>query len=209
VIPAVDADQARDAARDILGRGEFRPERQPRPLEGVLRWIGDRLDDVLRPIGDALEDAFAPLFRILPGGWGVALGIAILVGAAALAVWLVARQAVRPAPPSPGTAAAGTTVDDPDDLERQAAAAASAGDFALAVRLRYRAGLVRLDRAHAIRLRASSTTTTVSRTLGSPRFDRLADDFEIVTYGARPGSIEQADTAAREWPRVLDEVGGS
>jgi len=44
----VDPDQARDQARQILGSRRYKPADVPRPFEGVLDWLGDRL----RPIGD-------------------------------------------------------------------------------------------------------------------------------------------------------------
>src|SRR5262249_54397828 len=44
----VDPDQARDQAREILDGRRYKPAGVPRPFEGTLDWLGDRL----RPIGD-------------------------------------------------------------------------------------------------------------------------------------------------------------
>jgi hypothetical protein len=59
--------------------------------------------------------------------------------------------------------------EDPDALERQADDEERAGRFDIALRLRFRAGLLRLDRRGAIRYRPSLTTDEVRRALGSGR----------------------------------------
>jgi hypothetical protein len=71
------------------------------------------------------------------------------------------------------------------------------------VRLRFRAGLLRLGDRGAIRYRPSVTTGEVRRVLGSETFDELARTFEAVAYGGRPASNPDVDTARREWPRVV------
>ena len=77
--------------------------------------------------------------------------------------------------------------EDPDALERAADEAERDGDLARAVRLRFRAGLLRLGDRGAIAYRPSVTTGEVRRTLDSPPFDDLAGTFEAVTYGGRAG----------------------
>ena len=75
--------------------------------------------------------------------------------------------------------------EDPDALERAADEAERDGDLARALRLRFRAGLLRLGDRGAIHYRPSVTTGEVRRTLGSATFDDLAGTFEAVTYGGR------------------------
>jgi hypothetical protein len=75
------------------------------------------------------------------------------------------------------------------------------------VRLRFRAGLLRLGDRGAIRYRRSVTTGEVRRTLRSERFDDLAGTFEAVTYGGRAAEHRDVDAARRDWPRVLEESG--
>jgi hypothetical protein len=82
------------------------------------------------------------------------------------------------------------------------------GDFEAALRLRFRAGLVRLGRAELIALRPSITSAEVSRALRVPAFDRLAADFDEVVYGRRPPRRDDVETARREWPQVLAEARG-
>jgi hypothetical protein len=196
VITAVDPDDARERAREIVdGLG---PNDPPRPLRGLLDWIGDRLQTISRPF----RWLFAELFSLLPD-W---LAWLVLVAAAAALAWLVvravrARVASAAAPAHARREAAG---EDPARLERDAAAAAARGDHALAVRLRFRAGLLRLDHdAHVIHYRPGLGNQEVRDTLGEPRFDDLADTFDRVTYGDAEAEPLDSDTARAEWPEVV------
>lgn len=203
---AVGPDDARRTARDILSGHEYRPERSPQPLRGALRWIGDRLDDLLAPIGRFFERVFGWLFDLVPGPAGTILGVVIVVALASLVLWLVARRVVS-TPPGPrhGHATAGDG-EDPHALERAARDAAAAGDHRLAIRLRYRAGLLRLGARGAIALRTGATNAVYARALRSDRFDGLTGTFEAVTYGDRDASPEDDATAVREWPIVVEEA---
>ena len=72
------------------------------------------------------------------------------------------------------------------------------------MRLRFRAGLLRLDRdAHAIRYRPSIPTSEVRAELSSSTFDEIADTFESVTYGGTDAEARDTAEAKREWPRVV------
>ena len=208
-LETVDPGPARDAARDILGRREFRPEQPPRPLAGAIRWLGDRLDGIVDAVGRFLGDVFGPLFRVLPGAWGTALGVAITVAAAAFMIYLLTRGRVRRHSTPTTTKSPAAPNDDPATLEAEAAEATRAGDYRRAVRLRYRAGLLRLDRAGTITLYPWSTDSALTRSVASPRFDRIADTFELVAYGGRAATRTDAETAASEWPALLDEIRGS
>ncbi len=201
-LAAVDPGQAREEARRILAGRRYGSGTVPRPLHGILRWIGDRLSPIGRWIGDR--------FSWLPGSgalwlWGT-LAVALAVGV----FFGVRRVRERAFPTGSGdqrVPAGGHGRDDPDALEAAAIDATAAGDDALAVRLRFRAGLIRLDRdAHAITYRASIATAAVRDTLTSERFDDLADTFEAVTYGGRDAEPADADVARRDWPVVVDSA---
>lgn len=196
---AVDPDAARSAAQHILADRRYRSSSTPRPLRGPLRWLGDRLESVFAPIGRAFE-------RVPAVVW-----LAVLAGVIAFVVWIVVRARRRIGARVPFVKAISSSPDgdgeDPDALERGADEAERDGDLARAVRLRFRAGLLRLGDRGAIRYRPSVTTGEVRHALGSPRFDDLAGTFEAVTYGGRDAERPDVDTARREWPHVLEETG--
>jgi hypothetical protein len=200
---AIDPAEARDQARHILAGRRYRNAPVPRPLRGVLRWIGDRFSTVAHWIGDRfswLPDWAKPI--VLYG----AIVAAALVIAFIVLTTVKAHQRTRAA--QLGTDAHGhgrATDDDPAALETAASEAEARGDLALAVRLRFRAGLLRLDRdARAITYRASIPTGEVRAELESPTFDGLADTFEGITYGGNDAEPDDTAEARREWPRVVD-----
>jgi hypothetical protein len=196
---AVDPDEARRAAQHILSDGRFRSSSTPRPLRGPLRWVGDRLATVFGPIGRFLGR--------VPG----VIWISVLLAVVALIVVLVVRAQRRLSTRAPAAKTRGAHIEaedeDADALELAADDAERDGDLERAVRLRFRAGLLRLGDKGAIRYRPSVTTGEVRRTLSSTTFDDLAGTFEAVTYGGRTAAQPDVDKARRAWPRVLEETG--
>ena len=192
----VDPDRARDQAREILGGRRYKPADVPRPFEGALEWLGDRL----RPIGDF----FSRITESLPGKIALA---AVLAGVVAVVALLVARRrTAASATGGPGRRRSSDERADPGRLEREADAAERRGDLDVALRLRFRAGLLRLDRAGAIHFRPSITTGQVARRLRLPSFDDLAITFDAVAYGGRHASATDLQSARAEWPRVLERA---
>ena len=193
---ALDTARARASAREILSERRFDPGAEvPRPFRRLLEWVGG----LLEPIGD--------LLRGFPGG--PELGWSIVGAAVALAAALLALRI--------GRGRAGRVVEsrellprsrvDPARLEREADEAEQRGELERALRLRFQAGLVRLDRARAIELRASSTTGDVRRGLRSPDFDDVAQRFEEIVYGRRPAARADVEASRAGWTRVLEEAG--
>jgi len=186
------AAQARAQARDILSQRRFTGTAVPGPFRGLLDWIGDRL----RAIADAID-------ALLPGGRGI---VWIVIGAlVALIAAIVARRTLtrRIRAAAQAAAAAAPPRDDARELERRADAAEAAGDLEAALRLRFRAGLLRLDARGAIEFRPSISTYEVRRTLRSVDFDELAFDFDEVVYGGRPAAPADLESSRRRWPEVV------
>jgi hypothetical protein len=164
--------------------------------------LGDRIDSVFAPIGRWLG--------LVPGWlWLVALGLVVVAVAVAAVTASRRRRRVARAPAGQPLVTAAEDSEDPSELERAADAAERDGDLARALRLRFRAGLLRLGDRGAIRYRPSVTTGEVRRTLASRRFDDLAGTFEAVTYGGRRAGRPDVDASRREWPHVLEETGRS
>jgi hypothetical protein len=187
-------------ARKILAERRFHGASIPRPFQGVLGWLGDRL----QPIADLLDDLEADL----PGG-GVTLytvlAALVLLAAAALARRSISRRAAAAARAARALDGAGR--EDPRALEREAERAAAEGDWERAVRLRFRAGLLRLDARDVIEYRASLTTGEVASAVRSPAFERIGYDFDAIAYGGRPASEEDVVASRDGWERVLQEAG--
>jgi len=195
----VDPNAARDEARNILSDGRFKHSAAPRPLRRPLESASDKLHPIFRWLGD--------VFGAVP--WYV--WIAIGVGLVALLVAYLVRAARRRGASAPPVRARKHSFDedeseDPDALERAADEAERDGDLARAIRLRFRAGLLRLGARGAIAYRPSVTTGEVRRTLQSDTFDNLATTFEEVAYGEEVAAPPDVDEARRGWPRVLEET---
>lgn len=208
---AVDPDRARDTAREILGGRHYRTGETPRPFAGILRWIGDRF----RPVGDFFDrvirwagDRLGTVVDFLASPAGLMVLGAALAAAVIVAIVLARRRRIQRAD-GEGQGETGTVGADgtgADELERLADEADRRGEHGLAIRLRFRAGLVRLDATRAIRLRPSLTSGQLARQLRRPEVDDLAVTFDAVAYGGRPGSVAQSDRARATWPRVVADT---
>ncbi len=202
MIAAVDPDAARRAAEQILRDRRFRNDPAPRPLRGPLQWLGDRLR--------AVVDWIDAVLSAVPGWVWIALALAIVAAVAARIVVVSQRRRGATGPSSSRRrGATGGEPEDPAALEAEADAAERAGDLARALRLRFRAGLLRLGDRGAIEYRPSMTTREVRTALGSETFDELARTFEAVAYGGHTAHTDDVQRARREWPRVLDQASRS
>jgi len=175
------------AGRILRGDGYGKPT-VPDPL-------ADLLNDVARLVVRAASDA--------PGGpvlfWTLCTALALGLGGAA------ARRALRRRDPGARQTqvTSSTRIVDPRELERHAAEAEEAGDFDQGVRLRFQAGLLRLDSRALITYRPSLLTAEVAQKLSSPAFDELAGAFERVAYGGQHAARQDAVASRRGWEKVL------
>jgi hypothetical protein len=185
----------RAAARQILSESRFHGTTVPGPFRGLLRWLGRRLGWLGRLV--RWIDGLVPGPR-----WVVWLVLSALVAAVA---GLVARRslALRVRAARTAAAAAAPADADPRALERRAEAAEAAGDLEAALRLRFRAGLLRLDARGAIDFRPSISTREVRRALRSADFDAVADTFDDVVYGGRPAGADDLAAARRRWAEIV------
>ncbi|MGH8993955.1 MAG: DUF4129 domain-containing protein [Acidimicrobiia bacterium] len=197
---AADPARAREAARDILSEDPFTVRQLPRPFAGVLRWLGDVIVEPVQRffarIGDLLPEPASPPWVLLAG--------AVVVLAVVVTLRLLRdRGRERPG----GRRGHGLDdLTDPAELESRAEEAERQGRLEEALRLRFRAGLIRLDRMGALELRPGLTNRAVRRALRSARFDGLAVDFDEVVYGGRSATPDDVGAARSQWPRVLDEA---
>ena len=191
---------AREQAREILQERRFQGSSLPRPFHRPLAWLGGEL----APVGRL----FNRLGLHIPGGTSVLwliLALLTVATAAVVALRVAGRRgALALERGEEGRAPGGL---DPRGLEREADEAERAGDPERAVRLRYRAGLLRLGRARVVPLRESLTSGEARRLLRLPEFDALAHTHDEVVYGGRAAASGDAVEARERWPAVLAAKG--
>jgi hypothetical protein len=192
------AAQAREEARRILAERKYRGSHIPRPFHGFLEWLGRRFGFVGRAASWLSGHLGGPFVL-----WVILAAVCVAI--AAFVAIRLARRRTRHIPRFDG-ATHGARSMDPRELERLAEEAERRGDLEIALRLRFRAGLLRLGRAQAVPLRPSLTTREARRALRSTRFDRLARDFDEVVYGRRAPRADDVANARSEWPLVLEEA---
>ena len=190
----MDAATARRQAEQILSERRFHRHDVPRPFRGVLDAMSKLFEPIVRAIGNLFGEPAI----------GIPLAVLLVLGALLLVRRSVQQRAweglldARERGPRPL---------DPARLEREADEAERQGDLERAIRLRFRAGLLRLDRAKAIALEPSTTSGEVSRTLRSRDFEDVAASFDAVVYGRRPARGEDVELSRAGWTRVLAAVG--
>jgi hypothetical protein len=190
------ADQAREQAREILAEERFHESELPRPLHGVLEWIGDRLE----PIADAVGRAVG----VVPGSDNAAwllVAVLALVGALLVGLWLIRARGPGVSRVRPGHRADGPP--DAATLELEADGAERAGDLERALRLRFRAGVLRLAERRMLEDPSSATTGALARRLRSEQFALAAIAFDEVVYGRRVPTTDDARLAREGWQAVL------
>ncbi len=202
---------ARAAARSILSKPPYvRSTQRPGVLAAFVTDVGRAIVDVVRWVIDLFRRAIghpveAGAHRAFGSHANLALLALVAVAATVVCVVLVRRAPRRS--PSPAT--------DPSEAARRrrvaelldrAAAARRAGDLDGALRLRFEAGLERLEARGTLTGRQSLTTEELSARLASPRFDGLASVHTLVAYGGAHATARDVDAAFELWPGVLDEA---
>jgi len=195
VTPGSSQASARSNARAILNERRYSQSSLPRPFAGIL----DR-------IGRGLQRLFRPLTRHIPRLGSVAWIVigAIVVALAVLITYRLGRR--RRAVETEYAKIIRTKSLRPEDLERAARDAEVAGRVVEAIRLRFAAGLIRLDRAGAIEWHPSITSGSVRRRLRSSSFDCVATSFERVIYGKRTPTPDDIELSKSGWHEVLEDV---
>jgi hypothetical protein len=197
------AASAREQARAVLSEHRFHATPVPRPLRGALHSIGRALEAPL----EVLEEAFVGVAGSIAGGettlWALLAASALAVSA--VLATRVTRRALREQHAG-ASSQPGVRVVRAGDLEHAAARAERDGRHGEAVRLRFRAGLLRIEERALVDVSAPMLTHDVARALASEQFDRLVRSFEEIAYGGRAGVAADSELARREWSRVLERA---
>lgn len=186
--PTISATGARSVAASILSAERFHGAPVPNPTGSALNKLG-------RLLGRAAAAMIGG-----PGTFWTVIAAAVLVLAlfGARRMMRRLRGTVRSQP-----AAAESSLEDPASLEQQANDAESHSAFADAVRLRFRAGLLRLSSRRLIDYRPALLTREVGRELASPQFDTLTASFERIAYGGAEAGEADAIAAREGWSNLL------
>lgn len=199
-MPIGSPEAARRAASSILAEGRFHVSPVPHPLHGVLVSVGRALSHPLHAFGRLIDRIGNWFPGGVAGAWAAAALVLIL--SVTFLAWRRARTKLGAEPSS----AARVKRVGPAELERDAALAEGAGRWDEAVRLRFRAGILRLG----ARLELASADTTPNHAIGelvrSARFDALAARFDEVAYGGQAATADDAERQRREWPELLVEA---
>ena len=203
------SDRLRNDASEILDQPRFEPEPDiPRPLRGVLEWLGGVLETVFGPVVTWLGDLISAIAEFVPGGWVTLWGLAAVVVLVAFAL-VVERSARRRASVDVERRASAVATIRPGALEREADEAEHRGDLERALRLRFLAGLLRLEDKRIISTARFVTSAEVARRLNSPEFDKVARLFDEVVYGRRPAAPADLETTRSTFGHLLATSGRS
>ncbi len=172
--------------------------------------LPDALPEQADPIDESGEPAPAPDSSDGGGGFAVPLWLAVALAALAVVLGAVAaRSAAARRVLEPGRERAGPAARRarPPSFEREADEAERRGDYAGAVRLRFRAGLERLADSGALRVHPALTAPGAARELRSSALVALASAYDEIVFGGRPALAADADAARSGWGEVLREAG--
>lgn len=96
-------------------------------------------------------------------------------------------------------------VTDADLLERLSDEAEKSGKFELALRYRFRAGLLRLNDMKVIAFHPSVTNAQWQLIVDNDSFNLLTRDFNDVTYGERTCDASHLSRARRNWSSLVSK----
>jgi hypothetical protein len=166
--------------------------------------LSDWWNGVWRRFVDWLDRVIAAL----PGGPEVFFGLLglLVIGAAVWLALTLAKRRNRQLEARARARYAEEDAIDPAELEAAATRAAAQGDYRESVRLRFVAGLLRLDRKNAIDFRPGMTSAEVSARLREPSYDQLAIRFDAIVYGDAPAGPSDDQSSAEGWRRLLEVV---
>lgn len=191
----VDSERLREEAERILAQRPYRA--QPTASESFGEWLERLWYRFLEFVADVADLIGGPLV----------LGL-LLLGLVVLTAVLVTRnlghrraREVELRIMREHLLARGA---DPSELEREAHKAAQDTDFATAVRLTFRAGLLRLDERGRIRYWPGLTSAEIAELLASAEFEALARRFDEVVYGHRTATAVDYANARQGWDKLLN-----
>lgn len=199
---AVDAGRVAMQAETILSNpkyASYEPSWLERFAGPLHRWSQRILGfgtDVFRSVVAAL----AAWISTRQARW---IGIPLLVVGTAFGTWILGRRRAKEVERRAVIERILELGLDPEEIEGHAEEARKRGDFAEEIRLRFVAGLLRLDALGVIEFYPGLSNGSISTMVDSAQFDRLAEQFDAAVYGRHPVSATDADAAMAGWLEVV------
>lgn len=194
----VDADDIAERASRILSDPKYAEDRRTL-LERLLGPVYDWLERMIAFVIEMATRLLQWLVSLLGTDVMSWAGPVIVAVAATAALSILARRRAREVERRATIERILELGTDPAELEARAVAADAAGDHAEAIRLRFVAGLLRLDAAGVIEFYPGLSNGAISERLGDPTFDRLAAQFDSVVYGKHPADRSASEQATNDW----------
>ncbi len=198
----IDPTEVSEQARLILSDPRYAQD-SPSLLERILGPVYDWLERIIAFVMETFTRLLEWLSRALNTDAITLLGPILIVVVAAAGAWVLARRRARDIERRATIERILKLGTDPADLEARAVGADEAGDHTEAIRLRFVAGLLRLDAEGSIEFYPGLSNGTISDQLDNPTFDRLAAQFDQVVYGRKPASRDDSVQAAADWTTML------
>ena len=197
------SDDFRAIAEDILDQPAYSDE-QPGLIARLRQWIDDQIDTPTREAteADAVDPLDAQRFQLGRSAVLIVVVIILLIWGTSFLIKYRSNIAGKRA-----VLEDTTEITSASELDRLAEQARAAGDWAAAIRYRFRAGVARLERKGALHYSPSLTSGEIARNLHDDEFDRLAETFDAITYGEAVAGEPDEDQARTAWPQVIDRAG--
>lgn len=199
----IDVGQVEEQISSILADPKYPPVGEPSWLDRLLAPVFRFWNRIWLMVVDWLQLAFFWILDFLGTGIARWVGVAVLLVATAATAWVLGRRRARELERRAVIERILELGLDPGELEELAASAHERGDDAEAIRLRFVAGLLRLDGLGEIEFAPGLSNGAISQRLGSETFDLLAGQFDRVVYGREP--VDAADHARciASWNELL------
>ncbi len=230
VFASNDSDQARQSAKEILKQKKFSNQKNDAPLSKDFKrlsdWLGENKGSQKRISTEKriqqTQQQSKPSNLSLPNLSGVGtilliIIIALVVGAIGFfVVKIISRKKIKKKEKVKEDELNEDiewddeenilkTIDDADVLDNLADKALAEGKYDIALRYRFRAGLLRLDKIDAISFHPSITNNNYQLILNNVTFNSLVKSFNDVTYGKVSCDLIINDTARKSWIILLQE----
>jgi hypothetical protein len=193
-----DAHVIRHTAAEVVQRPEFQLQQEVNPRSKIIAWLLDLLDLIL-----------TPMFHFFAGLWDMSplLAVAVVILLGMVLVMLLAHiaytfhQAMQKRTKTASLGALATKTLDPRSLEIEAEEAAHHQDYIRAVRLLFRASLLRLEQADRRGIRPGITNREYLRrfrdTAAHDTLQMFVDIIDAKWYGY--GTCDVRDYMKCQW----------